>query len=115
MVLINSAFTGQAVDEGLLAPIDSAKIANFADLDPSLTGNIDLNKDGALYGVPWTWGLTSIAVNTADFPTPPTSLSVLWDPALKAASRSATTGLRRCSWPPWPRVRTSTRSRTWMR
>lgn len=83
VVLVNSAFTGQAVAEGLLAPIDTAKIGNFADLDPSLTGNPDLSIDGVLYGVPWTWGLTSIAVNTADFPTPPSSLSVLWDPALK--------------------------------
>jgi spermidine/putrescine transport system substrate-binding protein len=83
VVLVNSAFTGQAVGEGLLAPIDTSKIANFADLDPSLTGNADLSADGALYGVPWTWGLTSIAVATADFPTAPTSLSVLWDPALK--------------------------------
>jgi spermidine/putrescine transport system substrate-binding protein len=83
VVLVNSAFTGQAVSEGLLAPIDTAKIANFADLDPSLAGNADLSANGSLYGVPWTWGLTSIAVSTADFPTPPTSLNVLWDPALK--------------------------------
>jgi spermidine/putrescine transport system substrate-binding protein len=83
VVLVNSAFTGQAVGEGLLAPIDTTKIANFADLDPSLTGNADLSANGSLYGVPWTWGLTSIAVSTADFPTPPTSLNVLWDPALK--------------------------------
>lgn len=83
VVMINSAFTGQAVAEGLLAPIDPAKIANFADLDPGLTGNQDLNPGGALRGVPWTWGLTSIAVNTGDFPTLPTSISVLWDPALK--------------------------------
>lgn len=83
VVLINSAFTAQAEGEGLLAPIDTTKIPNFADLDPALTANEDLNPGGKLFGVPWTWGLTSIAVNTADFPTPPTSLSVLWDPALK--------------------------------
>ena len=83
VVLINSAYTAQAQGEGLLAPIDTSKLKNFADLDPKLVGNEDLNPGGALYGVPWTWGLTSIAVNTNDFPTPPTSLSVLWDPALK--------------------------------
>lgn len=83
VVLINSAYTAQAEGEGLLAPIDTSKIANFADLDPNLTGNEDLNPTGKLFGVPWTWGLTSIAVNTKDFPTPPTSLSVMWDPALK--------------------------------
>ncbi|THD85768.1 extracellular solute-binding protein [Aliigemmobacter aestuarii] len=83
VVLINAAYTAQAQSEGLIAPIDSSKIGNFADLDPALVGNEDLNPAGALHGVPWTWGLTSIAVNTADFPELPTSLSVLWDPALK--------------------------------
>lgn len=83
VVLINAAYTAQAQSEGLIAPIDTGKIGNFADLDPALVGNEDLNPAGALHGVPWTWGLTSIAVNTADFPELPTSLSVLWDPALK--------------------------------
>ena len=83
VVLINSAYTAQAQAEGLIDPIDTAKITHFADLDPGLTGNEDLNPAGALHGVPWTWGLTSIAVNTGDFAELPTSLSVLWDPALK--------------------------------
>lgn len=83
VVLINSAYTAQAHGEGLLAPIDAAKISNFADLDPSLTGAEDLNPGGALHGLPWTWGLTALAVSNDAFPTPPTSLSVLWDPALK--------------------------------
>lgn len=83
VVLINSAFTAQAQAEGLLAAIDASKIANFKDVDPALAANEDLNPAGALYGVPWTWGLTSFAVNTADFPTPPTSISVMWDPAYK--------------------------------
>lgn len=74
VVLVNSAYTAQAQGEGLLAPIDPSKIKNFADLDPGLTGNADLNPNGALYGVPWTWGVTALAVNTGDFPTPPTSI-----------------------------------------
>jgi len=83
VVLINSAYTAQAKDEGLIGPIDTSKISNFGDLDPALATNQDLNPGGALYGVPWTWGLTSIAVNTNDFKTLPTSLSVLWDPKWK--------------------------------
>ena len=83
VVLINSAFTGQAQAEGLIAPIDTAKLSNFADLDPKLAANEDLNPGGALHGVPWTWGLTSFAVNTGDFPSAPTSVSVFWDPAFK--------------------------------
>jgi spermidine/putrescine transport system substrate-binding protein len=83
VVLINSAFTGQAQAEGLIAPLDTSKIPNFKDVAPDLAANPDLNPGGALHGMPWTWGLTSIAVNNADFPEAPTSLSVLWDPAYK--------------------------------
>ena len=83
VVLINSAFTAQAQSEGLIGPIDAGKIPNFKDVDPSLAKNADLNPAGALYGVPWTWGLTSFAVSTKDFPTPPTSIKVFWDPAYK--------------------------------
>jgi spermidine/putrescine transport system substrate-binding protein len=82
VVLINSAYTPQAQQEGLIGPIDVTKISNFADLDPSLTANEDLNPGGALYGVPWTWGVTSLAINTGAFDETPTSLDVLWDPAL---------------------------------
>ncbi len=81
VVLINAAYTAQAKDEGLIAPIDAAKISNFDDLDPALVSNEDLNPGGELHGVPWTWGLTSIAVNTNDFSEMPNSLSILWDPA----------------------------------
>ncbi len=81
VVLINAAFTPQAQSEGLIGPIDTAKIANIADVPANLTGNQDLNADGALYGVPWTWGLTSFAVNTNEFSDMPTSIEVFWDEA----------------------------------
>jgi len=83
VVLINSAFTAQAQQEGLIAPVDTSKIANFADIDPGLAQNEDLNPGAALHGVPWTWGLTSFAVNTNDFTDMPTSIGVLWDPVWK--------------------------------
>ena len=79
VVLINAAFTPQAQEEGLIAPIDSGKITNFADIPADLTGNQDLNAGGALHGVPWTWGLTSFAVNTNAFDALPTSIEVFWD------------------------------------
>ncbi|WP_099826066.1 ABC transporter substrate-binding protein [Oceaniglobus indicus] len=80
VVLINSSFTPQVVAEDLLAPIDPSKLENFDDLDPAFVKNNGLNEDGALYGVPWAWGLTAIAVSNNDFDTPPTSLEVLWNP-----------------------------------
>lgn len=83
VVLINAAYTAQAADEGLIGPIDTAKISNFADLDPNMASNEDLNPGGTLHGVPWTWGITSLAVNQDDFAEIPSSLTVLWDPELK--------------------------------
>lgn len=83
VVMINSAFVPQAQSEGLIEPIEKAKVANLADLDPALVGNEEMNPTGTLYGVPWTWGVTALAVNSGDFPTPPDSIAVLWDPAWK--------------------------------
>jgi spermidine/putrescine transport system substrate-binding protein len=80
VVLVNSAFTGQAKAEGLIAKIDTADISNFADLAPNLGQNADLVPGGEVYGVAWTWGVTSLAVNKDKVNPLPNSLSVLWDP-----------------------------------
>jgi spermidine/putrescine transport system substrate-binding protein len=83
VVLINAAFTNQAHEEGLIAPIDTGKISNFDDIAPDLAGNVDLAPGGALHGVPWTWGLTSFAFNTNAFDEAPTSIEVFWDEGRK--------------------------------
>ena len=80
VVLVNSAFTGQAVAEGLLAEIDVSDIANFADLAPNLGQNPELVPDGKVYGVAWTWGVTSLTVNSDKVTPLPTSLGAMWDP-----------------------------------
>jgi spermidine/putrescine transport system substrate-binding protein len=81
VVLINAAFTPQAQEEGLIAPIDKEKIENLADVPADMAENQDLNADGELYGVPWTWGLTAYAFNTQAFDEAPTSVEVFWDEA----------------------------------
>ena len=83
VVLINAAFTGQAYEEGLLAPIDTSEIENYGGIPDKFAEDPSLVHDGEVYGVPWTWGLTAIAINTEAFEEPPTSLEVLWDPALE--------------------------------
>lgn len=83
VVMINSAYLPQAEGEGLIDPIDAAKVSNLADLDPALTGNAELNAGGALHGVPWTWGVTALAVNATEVMPAPTSIAALWDPAYK--------------------------------
>ena len=81
VVMINAAYTNQAREEGLIEAIDTAAIPNFADIAPNMATNEDLTHDGEVYGVAWTWGLTSFAVNPNEFKETPTSLSVFWDAA----------------------------------
>jgi spermidine/putrescine transport system substrate-binding protein len=81
VVLINSAFTGQARAEGLIAKIDTSDMPNVKDLAPNLGMNSDLAPGGEVYGVAWTWGVTSLAVNRDKVQPLPDSLGVLWDPA----------------------------------
>ncbi|OLP42277.1 ABC transporter substrate-binding protein [Rhizobium oryziradicis] len=83
VVMINAAFNDQATSEGLIEPIDASKIANYADLGADKSKSPMLNHNGKVYGVPWVWGLTSIAVNDKAFDKTPTSIQVMWDPAHK--------------------------------
>lgn len=80
VVLINSAYTRQAADEGLIEPIDASGMENFDDLSPGMRDNENLAPGGTVYGVAWLWGVTSFAVDTTDFSTMPESIDVLWDP-----------------------------------
>ena len=81
VVLINSAFTCQAADEGLIAPVDASAISHFDDLSPNMRDASTLNCGGKLYGVSWVWGVTSFAYNTERMPQAPSSIEVLWDEA----------------------------------
>lgn len=81
VVVINSAFTQIAADEGLLQPIDTGAISNFADLIPTLRDSEALNAGDDVLGVAWVWGITAIAYNTERVTPAPTSIEVLWDPA----------------------------------
>ena len=83
VVMINAAFTGQALEEGLIQPIDTGKITNAADLTPEMAQSELLNTGGKTYGVPWVWGLTSLAINDKAFDQKPDSIEVMWDPAHK--------------------------------
>src|SRR5690606_24794374 len=83
VVMINAAFTGQAIDENLIQPIDVSKIPNAADISAEKAQSLMLNRDGKVFGVPWVWGLTALAINDKSFDAPPTSISVMWDEAHK--------------------------------
>lgn len=83
VVMINAAFMGQALDESLVQPIDISQIPNAADIGADKIQSPMLNREGELYGVPWVWGLTALAINEKTFDTPPTSIEVMWDEAHK--------------------------------
>ena len=80
VVLTNSAWNGMASGEGLVQPIDTAKITHFGDLSPAFRDSPMLNNDGKVFGVSWVWGMTAIAYNTEKFNPAPDSVEVLWDP-----------------------------------
>ncbi|MEC8436749.1 MAG: extracellular solute-binding protein, partial [SAR324 cluster bacterium] len=80
VVLINSAYTGQAAKEGLIEAIDTKGMANVGDLSPGMRNDPKLVNDGKTYGVAWVWGVTSFAIDTGDFQQTPNSIEALWDP-----------------------------------
>ena len=80
VVLINNIYVMDAANEGLIQPIDTSKISNFADLTPSLRDSDRFVKDGKHYAVSWVWGLTSFAYNTEKIKERPDSIMALWDP-----------------------------------
>lgn len=83
VVLINSAFTLTALDEGVIVPVDTSKISNFKDLAPSFRDHAYLNRGGKTFGVSWVWGVTSVAYNTDTVKQAPQSIGLLWDPKYK--------------------------------
>ncbi len=83
VVMINAAFNDQAMAEKLIQPIDVSKLSNYADISADKSGSPMLNHDGKVYGVPWVWGLTALAINDKSFATPPTSIAEMWNEAHK--------------------------------
>jgi len=83
VVMINAAFNDQAMAEKLIQPIDTSKLPNYADISKDKAGSPMLDHDGKVYGVPWVWGLTALAINEKSFDKPPTSIAEMWDPAHK--------------------------------
>src|SRR5262245_30429813 len=64
VVLMNNIYVMDAVNEGLVQPIDTGKITNFDDLTPALRDSDRFVKDGKHWAISWVWGLTSFAYNT---------------------------------------------------
>jgi spermidine/putrescine-binding protein len=81
--LPNIQYIGPGIEKGLFHTLDTSKLTNYESIYPRFSGLTELRTASNLYGIPWTWGSTSIFYSTKKFPTAPTSLKVLWDPANK--------------------------------
>jgi spermidine/putrescine-binding protein len=68
---------------GLAAPLDLSKIPAYSQLSERLRSLPLVRVNGAVYGVPFTWGPNPLLFDTTFFPKPPESWSVLWDSKLK--------------------------------
>jgi spermidine/putrescine transport system substrate-binding protein len=69
---------GLYVEQGLVQPIDTAKLSNFAGLDPDLVAMGRFN--GQQYFIPWDWGYEAILVRTDKVETLPQSWADLANP-----------------------------------
>lgn len=79
VVLINSARSQQAAGEDLLSTIDFSKLPNAEGLSPELRNHSNLKTNGKIYGAPWVWGITALAIRDGD--KTPDSYAALGDPA----------------------------------
>jgi spermidine/putrescine transport system substrate-binding protein len=66
VVLINSARSQQAAGEDLLSEIDFGKLKNAGGLSPELRDHANLKTNNKIYGVPWVWGITALAIREGD-------------------------------------------------
>lgn len=69
---------GELIGMKAVAPLDPAKLANLGNIGPRFR-NLPYDPEGK-YCVPYSWGMTALAVNTKLVTKPVTSWAALWDP-----------------------------------
>jgi spermidine/putrescine transport system substrate-binding protein len=83
VVLPNASILPVAINDGLLEPIDTSKLANYASVYEPFKNLPENSKDGQVYAVPWVWGSTAIAYNPDAVQEPIDSVQVFWDEKYK--------------------------------
>ncbi|WP_219834978.1 PotD/PotF family extracellular solute-binding protein [Paenibacillus sp. R14(2021)] len=83
VVLPNASILPVAINDGLLSPVDTAKLSNYAAIYEPFKHLAENAKDGAVYAVPWVWGSTAIVYNPDTVKGPIDSVQALWDTAHK--------------------------------
>ena len=76
-------FAGYLVEAGLVESIDTTKMSQWSNLSGKLRGMMDVRKDGAVYGLPFTWGPDYLIYNADIIKEEPKSWRILWDTKYK--------------------------------
>jgi spermidine/putrescine transport system substrate-binding protein len=82
MVITNGIQFRQFRDSAFLAPLDHAKLPNYA-ANAGAKYKQEAFDPGNVYSIPWTSGITGIAYDPDKVKRPITKLADLWDPAFK--------------------------------
>jgi len=70
-------------EAGLIQPIDQAKVPNLAHVMPLFKDDANLNHDGQLWAVPFTWGGAPMIYDPEKFKSPPDSWKIVLEPEYK--------------------------------
>jgi putrescine transport system substrate-binding protein len=63
VVFPSSTYVGRLANAGALMELDKSQLANLANLDPELMGQVALSDPGNLHAIAYTWGTVGIAFN----------------------------------------------------
>jgi spermidine/putrescine-binding protein len=81
VISIDTSLFGRYTEAGLLQPVDLSSVPNAANLSPEFVEVGPLLRNGAQYGVPFSWGSLPLIYDKAQFAAAPDSWAVMWDQA----------------------------------
>ena len=79
LISIDTSLFGRYIEQDLIIPYDMAAIPNTANLLPAFQDVAEVQHDGAIYGVPITWGSLGLIYDVDEVDPAPTSWEALWD------------------------------------
>jgi spermidine/putrescine-binding protein len=83
LVSPSSDVASKLVEGGLIEPLDISKLSAWNDFSPLFKDMKDVQKDGKIYGMPFTWGPDYLVYNADEIKEEPTSWSIFWNPKYK--------------------------------
>lgn len=71
--------SGLIIDAGFVEPIDTSRIEAWEGIYEKFRKEPGINRDGVIYGMPYSWGAIAFMYRNDAFDTPPTSIAELFD------------------------------------